>query len=343
MSAKSPEPKIKLRFGQKSTHSEDAAIKVDDHALKRQQELVKVGANGHSIIRVDRTPSLPPSRNPFSGPKPGSPSIPIPTLNTTSQGSRSVSAMSPPVTANGVKDEHHVAKTPVPDSVTVKVRPSSDTSKEATQSPRIAAVSMPPPPSPQPPRVPSGSPHPQAVASSNLVTHNQTLSNPLDSRWRQPGKGVSHHKSLIEYLLTSVDASDALISNVAIATHPGLKLDNHFHLDILPSPTASQQSIVVNLPATHYCLQIIPTISAKHFQRQHKLFVTMGNQRLSPSPVRAEDTDPRRPLYDTRILPGVNRIEIEMIAGPPRGAPKVGPGQDIELEKITVFVNVLRS
>lgn len=343
MSAKSPEPKIKLRFGQKSTQSEDAAIKVDDHALKRQQELVTAGANGQSILRVDRTPSLPASRNPFSVPKSGPPSIPIPTLNTTSQGSRSSSAMSPPITVNGIKDENHVAKTPVPDSATVKIRPGSDTSKEATQSPRIAAVSMPPPPSLQPPRVPSGSPHLQAVASSNHVTHIHTLTNPLDSRWRQPGKGLSLPKSLIGYLLILVDASDALISNIAIATHPGLKLDHHFHLDIPPSPTASQQSIVVSLPATHYCLQIIPTISAKHFQRQHKLFVTVGNQRLSPSPMRAEETDPKRPLYDTRVLPGVNRIEVEMIAGPPRGAPKVGPGQDIELEKITIFVNVLRS
>lgn len=42
-------------------------------------------------------------------------------------------------------------------------------------------------------------------------------------------------------------------------------------------------------------------------------------------------------------MPGVNRIEVEMIAGSPRGAPKTGPGQDIELEKITVFVNLLRS
>lgn len=42
-------------------------------------------------------------------------------------------------------------------------------------------------------------------------------------------------------------------------------------------------------------------------------------------------------------MPGVNRIEVEMIAGPPRGAPKTAPGQDIELEKITVFVNLLRA
>ena len=58
--------------------------------------------------------------------------------------------------------------------------------------------------------------------------------------------------------------------------------------------------------------------------------------------MRAEDVDPRRPLYDVRVMPGVNRIDVEMIAGPPRGAPKVGPGQDIELEKTTIFVNLVR-
>lgn len=42
-------------------------------------------------------------------------------------------------------------------------------------------------------------------------------------------------------------------------------------------------------------------------------------------------------------MPGVNRIEVEMIAGPARGAPKTGPGQDVELEKMTVFVNLLRA
>ena len=139
-----------------------------------------------------------------------------------------------------------------------------------------------------------------------------------------------------------LDASDALISNLTIATHPALKIDHHFRLNIPPSPVASQQSVTINLPATHYCLQIIPTISPNLAHRQSKLFVSVGNSRLNPSPMKADDVDIRRPLYDTRVLPGLNRIEVEMIAGPPRGAPKVGPGQDIELEKVTVFVNILR-
>ena len=143
--------------------------------------------------------------------------------------------------------------------------------------------------------------------------------------------------------LILVDATDALISNLTIATHPALKLDNHFHLDIPPSPTLSQQSVTITLPATHFCLEITPTITANLAHRQSKIFVTVNNsQRLHPRPMKAEDMDSRRPLYDARVIPGVNRIDVEMIAGPPRGTPKVGTGQDIELEKITIFLNLLR-
>ena len=48
MPAKSPEPsKITLKFGgQKS--SSTPAMSVDSEALKRQQDLVRAGANGHA-------------------------------------------------------------------------------------------------------------------------------------------------------------------------------------------------------------------------------------------------------------------------------------------------------
>lgn len=78
-------------------------------------------------------------------------------------------------------------------------------------------------------------------------------------------------------------------------------------------------------------------------QRPNKIFVTVGTQRLSSMPQRAEDTDPRKPLYEARVVPGVNRIEVEMIAGTQRGASKIGSGQEIELEKVTVFVHVAKN
>lgn len=144
-------------------------------------------------------------------------------------------------------------------------------------------------------------------------------------------------------MLILLDATDALILNLSISTHPSLNLEHHFHLDIPPSPTASQQSVTISLPKTHHHLRIMPTIANHVMHRPNKLIATLGNQRLNTVPRRAEEYDQRRPLYEARLSEGVNRIEIEMIAGPPRGASKTGSGQDIELEKITVFVNIAKT
>ena len=145
------------------------------------------------------------------------------------------------------------------------------------------------------------------------------------------------------HLLTLVDASDALISNLSVSTHPGLKLQRHFHLDVSPSPTSTQQSVTVNLPSTHFFVRICPTLAPNLSHRPSKVFVTANMQRLNPIPQKPEETDTRRPLYETRILPGVNRIEVEIVAGPTRGAPKLGAAPEIEMEKITVFANLAKS
>lgn len=114
-------------------------------------------------------------------------------------------------------------------------------------------------------------------------------------------------------------------------------------MDLPPSPAMAQQSITINLPHTHYYLQIKPTISAAMMERQHKLFVTSGTHRLVAMPqVPGQPLDHRNPLFEARLLPGVNRIELELIAALPRGAPKPLNGQDVELEKITIFANLLR-
>ncbi|PBP21026.1 Bromodomain-containing protein [Diplocarpon rosae] len=150
----------------------------------------------------------------------------------------------------------------------------------------------------------------------------------FDSKWRQPGKS----------------ASDAMITNLSLATHPGLNISRHFRMDLPPSPAMAQQSITVNLPSTHYYLQIKPTIASSLLERQHKLFVTSGTQRLHAMPlIPGHPVDPSHPLFEARLLPGVNRIDIELIAALPRGSAKPANGQDAELEKITIFANLLRS
>ena len=144
-------------------------------------------------------------------------------------------------------------------------------------------------------------------------------------------------------MLISLDAADALITNLNISTHPSLRLDQRFHLDISPSPTTSQRSVIINLPKTQHFLRIIPTIASSVKYRPNKLCVTAGMQRLEAIPQRPEEYDASKPMYEVRLMEGVNRVEIEMVAGPPRGGPKNGIGQGIDKEKFSAFINVAKS
>ncbi|CAD6589031.1 MAG: hypothetical protein ASARMPREDX12_003568 [Alectoria sarmentosa] len=289
MPVKSPEPpKITLKFGgQKATGS--ASMSVDNESLKRQQELVRAGANGYA---------------------PGKGSIPNPALNRLSH-ERSGSSEH---ATNGMKTETVQGQSPALNAI-------PNATSDARQSPSALNLQMPPPVHLSS-RVPSGSPHPQ-VAPNGVAPTSQVSNTPFNSRLRQLGKGVS----------------DALIANLNVATHPGLNIKDHLSLDIPASLTHTQQSRTITVPCTHFFLRIAPTVSSSLMHRPSKTIVSCGNNRLEPTRQTGEP-DPRRPIYETRLVPGVNSIEVEIIAGPPRGAPKVGSGQDIEFEKITVFVHL---
>ncbi|KAL8947698.1 MAG: hypothetical protein Q9222_006052 [Ikaeria aurantiellina] len=137
--------------------------------------------------------------------------------------------------------------------------------------------------------------------------------------------------------------AQALIANLSISTHPGLKIDTHFHLDLPPSPTTTQHSVTVTLPSTYYYLQLVPTLASSAMHRPYKVFVTVNNTRVIANPQRPEDSDPRKPLYELRVLPGMNRIEVEMVAGMPRGVPKVGSGPELEVENMTIFAHLVKT
>lgn len=148
----------------------------------------------------------------------------------------------------------------------------------------------------------------------------------LESKWRSAGKG----------------SSDALISKLNIATHPDLNIPRHFRMDVLPSPKMTHQSVTISLPSTHYYIQLIPTVAPHVVTRQHKLFLTVNGTRLHAVPKQqgggAIDKDQQ--AFITRLNPGVNRIEVEVIVALPKGATKATES-DVELEKISVFANLL--
>ncbi len=65
--------------------------------------------------------------------------------------------------------------------------------------------------------------------------------------------------------------------------------------------------------------------------------MTCNNRRVQA--LAQQELDQRRPVFEHKLIPGTNTIELEVIAGLPRGAPKTGSGSEIEIEKFTVFAH----
>ncbi|KAI9805429.1 MAG: hypothetical protein M1825_000680 [Sarcosagium campestre] len=200
-----------------------------------------------------------------------------------------------------------------------------------------------------PSRPASGSPHPLQT-NGHSISHQPIITPPappihFDSKYRPAGTGNEPHTevSLIRQTDEILDASNALITRLLITTHPGLKLDRPYKLEIPASDTLLQQSFTINLPMTHHSLQIMPTIAGTVIIRQYRVFVTVNTQRLGPVHQIQQQADPRRPTYEARLGQGVNRVEVEILAGPIRGTPKTGTGPEIEVEKFTLFFNLSKA
>lgn len=138
-------------------------------------------------------------------------------------------------------------------------------------------------------------------------------------------------------------AADALLPVVTLSTHPQLRnISKPYSLAITPHAALSQQSTTITLPSTHYYLQIAPTISRDlSMGRAYKMFVTVNGTRLTQRDTQFHaDTGKRTHVYEGSLAQGVNRIEVEVAAA------KIGEnseGKGLDVEKLTVFANLLRA
>ena len=75
--------------------------------------------------------------------------------------------------------------------------------------------------------------------------------------------------------------------------------------------------------------------------------MTANGQRLIQTAFNEKDKEHVKGLeflYQTHLAPGVNRVEVEVVAAPQKGkgdAPNGGTA-GVEVERCTIFVNVLR-
>ncbi|KAJ9625843.1 hypothetical protein H2203_004607 [Taxawa tesnikishii (nom. ined.)] len=308
-----PRPKPVLHLGgpkASPTPVASSGVTVDNEALARQKRLVQAGVNGQQTPN----PSGLAATLPLHGPG----------LKFLHWHRKATS--SPVAAAEPVKTEKSVAPSPGPSNV----RPPS----AAPELKPTPAAMMPPPSTVRPP---SGSPHPaqpMPVATAAAVPPPATTSH------------ASLHPSVpptfLDYFSRTKPVADALLPTLTIMTHPQLTILKPFRLDIPASPAYTQQSCTINLPSTHYYLQILPQVSPQLSSgRQYKLFVTVNGVRLMPSAAREMvngDLNPtgRKQVYEAALNSGVNRIEVEVVAVSGRAGP-------LEVEKLSIFANLMRA
>ncbi|KAM0329381.1 hypothetical protein ACHAQA_004688 [Verticillium albo-atrum] len=147
--------------------------------------------------------------------------------------------------------------------------------------------------------------------------------------------------------LAGKGASDALIQNLRVQTHPALNLQPHqIVYDLQPLERESQQSVSMHLPASHLRVQIILTLPSflQAQQRQYKVWVIANKQVLSQqAPYAGQVLPPFSSAYEAQLHAGsVNVIEVHVIAALPKGE-RTPDGPEVELEQFTVLANVMRN
>ncbi|KAL1972139.1 hypothetical protein VTN31DRAFT_7358 [Thermomyces dupontii] len=163
----------------------------------------------------------------------------------------------------------------------------------------------------------------QAAAHTTSNEHPRPVSqqgqSSIDSIWRKPGQ----------------DASHALIKNLSIRTHPSLKVQKPFRLDIPASPHARQQSAVVNLPPSHDFISLQVELEPNSPTVRSKLVAFIGRQKLHPTI--QSHAYPSRPAFDVRLSPGLTQVDFQLAA-----IRYLGTETEKEFERLTVFFRVLR-
>ncbi|KAJ5166541.1 uncharacterized protein N7482_005322 [Penicillium canariense] len=312
MGARNPEPRaqrltLKMAGQTSEPPSKDdgppSGVTVDNESLKRQQELVRTGSASQEIDAHRTSPRTRSLRGHVVSPGRSSVAT-TPSALEQPQNGPAGGRDGPPV----IKHEASGAASQPPETRTLNGL--HGVPLEATDGKLHHEMS---------------DPDRRVVADPSLhhiASIQQSISaSPLDSLWRRPGQ----------------DASSALIRNVQILTHPSLSLQHDLRLDIPPSPTLSQQSITINLPASHHLLTVRPTLVAGTAKRQVKIVALVGLQRLHST------GDTSALAYDIPLHPGTTKVDLEAIAGPARGVPKSGPpGSEIDYERVTIFFNLLR-
>jgi len=363
MSTAAPAPKQQLKLKLKASpgaepntpSARDSATPgfiVDNDALLRQQRHV-LNSMGNRSSRAPSgeagTPGAP--ANPFTGPRGGA------------SAAQSKTAGSPPA-VNGVKQD-------VQSPALSAIRPAST----APDSARLSVPAQTPHPNMAPPqamsRPASGSPHPNGVGLPN-GNYAPTPQPPsyyapppvprVDCFRKVPLKSEYNLLFVLDVLADDdIGHEEALIPKITLNTHPALTASKPWSVKILADKQKTIYSAtMVVAPANSY-IQVVPKVPIALTSRMYRLFVTVnGNKTLeanrvpvtagingaTPGPGYEGGKKKGEPLFEAKLLGGVNRIEVEIVAEKERKEQTENGGaqkkEDVEIEKCTIFLHLPR-
>ena len=131
-------------------------------------------------------------------------------------------------------------------------------------------------------------------------------------------------------------------------------------MTILANKEKTSQSVTISLPPAHSYLHVVPylpvafdgrpwrsfyTLNGKQYYESQRLPVTAGINGSSSTPTFEGGKKKGEPLYEAKLVPGVNRIEVEVIAEKKEKGKIESKDlkEVVDIEKCTVFVNLMRA
>lgn len=158
-----------------------------------------------------------------------------------------------------------------------------------------------------------------------------------------------------------IDIDEALLPKITLNTHPALNLAKPWSASVLGSKQKMSHSATIVVSAINSYIQITPKVPIALTNRLYRLFVTVnGNRTLevnrvpvtagingsSPGPGYEGGKKKGEPVFEAKLIGGVNRIEVEIVAEKEQkdGADSDGGKEknQIDVEKSTIFLHLMR-
>ena len=160
--------------------------------------------------------------------------------------------------------------------------------------------------------------------------------------------------------LTNAGVDEALIPKITLNTHPALNPSKPWSTSILANKQKTMYSATMVVAPSNSYIQVVPKVPIALTSRMYRLFVTVnGNKTLeanrvpvtagingtSPSPSYEGGKKKGEPLFEAKLVAGVNRIEVEIVAEKERKVQSesgTAKKEDVEIEKCTIFLHLPR-